>query len=207
MTGSGTGTPIAATSTLYATVAALKARLGITDSDDDAALLSLLEGVSRAIDRHCLQAFYLEATDTTRLYTATRAEACFLDPFVSVTSLATDDDADRTYATIWAATDYDLAPANAALYSRPYDWLLITPGGSYTFPLASLSVKVVARFGWPAVPADVGEAALLWAARLYKRKDAPFGVAGLKRAGDLRIFDKHDPDVFELLAPYVRAQT
>lgn len=192
---------------LYATVPALKARLGITDTDDDASLGALLEGVSRAIDRHCFQSFYLETTDTTRLYTATRAEAVFLDPFVSLTSLATDDELDRTYATTWATADYDLAPANAINYSRPYDWVLVAPGGAYTFPLASLSVRVVARFGWPAVPAAIREAALLWGARLYKRKDAPFGVAGLKRAGDLRIFDKHDPDVFELLAPYVRAQT
>lgn len=200
------GTPLP--SNLYATVAALKARLGITDSDDDDDLNDLLDAVSRAIDRHCFQAFYLESADTTRRYTAVRPGAVFLDPFVSITSLATDDNLDRTYATLWDTADYDLAPANAAISGRPYDWLLTAPGAtSREFPLSSLSVRVVARFGWPAVPADIRRATLLLGARLYKRKDAPFGVAGLKRAGDLRIFDKTDPDVIQLLEPYVRAQT
>jgi hypothetical protein len=72
------------------------------------------------------------------------------------------------------------------------------------FPLSDrrATLQVTAKFGWSAVPVDVEEACLLKAASLFKRKDAPFGVAGFGEFGVVRI--RRDSDVGELLNPYVR---
>lgn len=196
------GTPVS--SNLYTTVATLKTRLGISDATDDTTLGLILSGVCRAIDGYCGQVFYQDAAASARYYTAMDKETVFVDPLVSVTTLATDSDLDRTYATTWAATDYDLQPANAASRDRPYTWLETAPDGDYNFPLRSLGVKLTAVWGWPSVPPAVAEAALLWSERLYKRKDAPFGIASFIEAGEMRLIKEIDPDVQTLLAPFRR---
>lgn len=196
------GTPV--TSNLYTTVATLKTRLGISDTTDDTTLGLVLTGVCRAIDGHCGQSFYRDAVASTRYYTATDKSVVFTDPIVSVTTLATDSAADRTYTTTWAATDYDLMPDNAASGDRPYTWIETAPNGSYSFSSLAKGIKLTAVYGWPAVPAAVGEAALLWAERIFKRKDAPFGIASFIEAGEMRLIKDMDPDVQTLLRPFVR---
>ena len=192
------------TSNLYSTVATLKVRLAITDSTDDTTLGLILSGVCRAVDGHCGQSFYQDAAASARYYTATDEDIVFVDPLVSVTTLATDSALDRTYATTWAATDYDLYPDNAAARDYPYTWLEAAPDGNYYFTTRPRGVKLTAVWGWPAVPPAVAEAALLWSERLYKRKDAPFGVLAFPEAGEMRLLEKMDPDVKTLLQPFVR---
>jgi hypothetical protein len=196
------GTPVIGS--LYTTVATLKTRLSISDTTDDTTLGLVLDGVCRAIDGHCGQSFYKDSAASIRYYTAVDKRTVFVDPLVSVTTLATDGDVDRTYSTTWAATDYDLMPANAASRDRPYTWLEMAPDGDYNFPTRSLGVKLTAVWGWPAVPAAVSEAALLWAERIFKRKDAPFGIASFIEAGEMRLIKEIDPDVATLLKPFVR---
>lgn len=196
------GTPVIGS--LYTTVATLKTRLSISDATDDTTLGLVLDGVCRAIDGHCGQSFYKDSAASIRYYTAVDKRTVFVDPLVSVTTLATDGDVDRTYSQTWAATDYDLMPANAASRDRPYTWLEQAPDGDYNFPTRSLGVKLTAVFGWPAVPAAVSEAALLWAERIFKRKDAPFGIASFIEAGEMRLIKEIDPDVVTLLKPFVR---
>lgn len=198
-----TGTPVS--TNLYATVAQLKTRLGIADTTDDTLLGMVLSGVCRAIDNHCGQRFWRDAVATTKYYTAEDDDTLFIEPIVSVTTLATDDDGDRTYENTWAATDYDLMPFNAAAYDRPYTWLETTPDGDYEFPEGvRKGVKIIGVFGWPTVPPAVTEAALLWSERIYKRKDAPFGIASFPEAGEMRLLKEMDPDVITLLKPFVR---
>ena len=57
-----------------------------------------------------------------------------MDDLLSVTTLKTDEDGDRTYEITWATTDYDLMPYNATLESQaqPYSHLQTTPDGDYT---------------------------------------------------------------------------
>jgi hypothetical protein len=196
------GTPVIGS--LYSTVATLKTRLSISDTTDDTTLGLVLDGVCRAIDGHCGQSFYKDSAASVRYYTAVDKHTVFVDPLVSVTTLATDGDVDRTYSTTWAATDYDLMPANAASRDRPYTWIEMAPDGDYNFPTRSLGVKLTAVYGWPAVPAAVSEAALLWAERIFKRKDAPFGIASFIEAGEMRLIKEIDPDVATLLKPFVR---
>ena len=196
------GTPVS--TNLYATVAELKVRLSISDSTDDTTLGMILSGVCRAIDTHCGQHFWRDAVATTRYYTAEHDDTLFIDPLVSVTSIATDTAYDGTYAATWATTDYRLMPVNAAADGWPYTWITLKSGGDYDFVSYDAGVRIVGIFGWPAVPDAIAEAALLWSERLYKRKDAPFGIASFIEAGEMRLLEKMDPDVVTLLKPYVR---
>jgi hypothetical protein len=60
-------------------------------------------------------------------------------------------------------------------------------------------VKVTAQWGFAEVPDDVEEACRIKAAKLYRRKDSPEGVAGSGEFGVVRISKFEDPDVVMLL--------
>jgi len=67
-----------------------------------------------------------------------------------------------------------------------------------------VSVEVTAKWGWPAVPDTVKQAALMLASRLYGRKASPMGVIGVGDFGPVRI-SRSDPDIAFLLMDYKRA--
>jgi len=192
----------------YTTTAKVKARLGITDHDDDTALGNVITASSRWIDRYCNRRFY--ASSETRYYTAVDWQTVFVDDLLSITTLKTDDDADRTYSATWTTTDYDLMPFNVALAeAQPYTWIQVAPEGDYTFPKVAKGVEIVGSFGHNATashPLEIEEACNLLAMRLWKRKDAIFGVAGPQAMGVQLIQAKieQDRDVLTLLDPYRR---
>lgn len=182
----------------YATLAELKARLGITDTPDDAVLEAVIEAASRAIDGETGRVFY--AATATRYFTAEDSELLFVDDLLSVTTLKTDLDGDRTYETTWAATDYDLEPYN----STPYTRIQIAPRGTRTFPTGRRGVEIAGSWGYAATAPDaINEACLLMAARLFKRKDAVFGVLMNPEFGTARL-PQVDQDVKLLIRPFVR---
>lgn len=190
----------------YATVAELKSRSNITDATDDTVLASVLDAVSRQIDEHCSRRFYKNSVDETRYYTAESPYLLFVDDLVSVTTLYTDGDGDRTYESTWDTDDYDLEPVNASLTSKPYTTIEVAPRGLYTFPVdIRRGVKVVGVFGWPSVPNPIKEACLLQSERLFLRKNAPFGVVGNAEMGQMQVIPQLDPDVKMLLKPFVKA--
>lgn len=186
----------------YATLAELKARIGTALSANDDALTQCLEAASRAVDGFTGRRFYQDSAQT-RYFTADDSGYLEVDDLVSVTTLQTDGDGDRTYEDTWTSTDYDLEPYNAAVIAFPYTSIQTTPDGDYTFPAGiRKGVKIVGTWGWPSVPDPVTEATLLLAARLAKRQAAPFGVAELE-TGTLAL-PGVDPDVRQMLAPFRR---
>jgi hypothetical protein len=185
----------------YATLAELKGKLDITDTNDDSELQSILAAVSRVIDEIAGRFFYRETQ--TRYYSAESGDYLQVDDLVSVTTLSTDENDDRVYERTWVAADYDLWPYNAALHSKPYNEIQVAPTGSYSFPTGAKSISLTAVFGWPAVPNAIKEACLLWSERIWKRRDAIFGVMGSIETGMIRISGM-DPDVERLLQPYVK---
>ena len=114
----------------YCTAAELKSWLGITDATDDTILEVAIESVSRWIDDYCWRRFYKNTEDETRYYTAPSSYYLHTDDIVSITTLKTDDDGDRTYETTWATTDYDLIPYNATVLGVPYTSIVVSPEGS-----------------------------------------------------------------------------
>lgn len=180
----------------YTTVATLKARLGITDSVDDAVLGACIAAASRVIEDYTARKFY--AVTATRYFTAQDGYTVFVDDLLAVTSIDTDD-GNRTYNEAWSATDYDLEPYN----STPYTRIRIAPTGTKSWPISlPKGVRIVGSWGYSVkTPTAIEEACLLQASRLFKRKDAPFGVAGTAEAGTLAL-PRIDPDVRMMLEPY-----
>ena len=190
----------------YVTLVNVKTALGIPldERDDDFYLEATIESVSRMIDNHTGRRFYAE-TDT-RYYAPISIDEIYTDDILTVTTLKTDDDDDGTFETTWATTDYHLMPFNAGENGRPYTWIETSGHGDYNFPMGvKKAVQIVGSFGFSATtPKPIAEACKVQSIRLYKRKDAPFGViAGGEFQQSMTIPDL-DPDVKMLLSSYVR---
>ena len=175
----------------YATLAELKAYLKIDDSMEDSLLENIVEAASRSIDRIANRRFYLDSTATARQYRPMNELRVFTDDFGSTSGLIvkTDPNDAGVYATtLTLNTDYIVEPVNAAAKGRPWNYITIVSGESYSLPVNYRpQVEVTARWGWPSVPDDINQATLILSADLYKRKDSIGGVLGLSELGAIRM--------------------
>jgi hypothetical protein len=206
----------------YATLDELKAHLGISDTVDDAVLTIANEAISEAINGYCGRRFWVDQQAAARVFKADDPVELNVPDFTDAQSLVveTDDNADGTYETTWSSTDYQLEPLNANVLGRPWRqiiaidariwptgvWLAGSPfrHASYPTRLRRACVRITAKWGWPAVPASVKEAQLLQAARIFKRKDAPFGTTGSPEFGVIRMLaSRLDPDTKVLLEQFL----
>ena len=190
----------------YCTMIEFRQRFGLATVDGarDADIEKVIQAASRKIDLHCGRSFYSDTADSTKYFTAPSPYRVYVNDLQSVTALYTDDDGDQTYENTWQTTDYYLLPENPPS-GWPYTYIEITPEGNYTFPRKlRKGVKITGLFGWAAVPDLVREACFLTANRYWQRRNAPFGVAGANEFGAPVILTKLDPDVIEMLAPYVK---
>jgi hypothetical protein len=194
----------------YTSLKEYKARFydeGQGDTKDDAAIESVIESVSRTIDGVCWQRFFSTSENETRYFTAEFASWLRLpERIISVNTLKTDNDNDRTYENTWTNTDYDLLPYNATLDGEPYRWIEVTPNGDYQFPTVPKGVEISGKFGWSAAPGPITEACLLASHRLMARRNSPYGVSGAAAVGNLTLTVekmKTDPDIMELLSPFI----
>jgi hypothetical protein len=190
----------------YATLAELKSSLAITDSTDDTPLQSCLDAADQLINNYVDTKVGFGVTSSqTRYYTATRWDFVLTDPIVTVTALATDINGDGTYSQAWTSNDYVLAPRNAALNSRPYTEIDVSPfsNAQLNFPTGYLEVKVTGTFGWPSVPAAVKQASLIQAGAIWASRTAPFGaIGGEQLGGVIRMSAALHPEARALLDAY-----
>lgn len=195
----------------YASLVELKGYIGISDTLDDTYLQFALDAAQAQIDHYCDRTFGADANVTSRVYPSYEITGTVMvDPISTLTGLIvqTDDNDDGTFETTWTlGTDYRVEPTNAVAYGKP--WTRLVSLGPKWWPrnFYHPGVQVTAKFGWPGgvAPAPVKQATLLQASRLWKRKDAPFGVAGSVEFGsEMRLLAKLDPDVESLLRPYRR---
>lgn len=199
----------------YCTADEVKAQLGDTDGKLSLPLLEkAISATSRAIDKYCGRRFWQDDVLAVRVYRPADSCTVAVDDISTATGLVvkTDQDRDGVFETTWAiGTDFQLEPLNADANGGAYAWTRVAAVGTSRFPCAQYgtyaryglhrpTVQVTAKFGWSAVPDDVNEAAILKAVSLFRRKDAPFGVAGFGEYGVVRI--RHDPDVVDLLDPF-----
>ena len=187
----------------YTTLNDVKAALNLEDSMDNAALEMAITTASRQIDDYCGRFFYTDGTQgapATRYYTPTDYYILPVDDFVSISEIATDDNFDRTYGSVWTADDSMFEPVNNP--SRGWPMSRILAVGSYVFPWnLPQSVRVKGIFGWSAVPYEVKTAAKIQSSRLFLRNQSPFGIAGNTDLGTVRLAAKLDADVEALLRP------
>lgn len=176
----------------YVTDAEVKAALGVSDTNDDAAVATATAATNRLIDAYTNRRFDKTATTETRIYTATATKGrVIVDDIATATGLVVGADG----LTLTAPTDYRLHPLNSELHGLPFTYLSGTD-----WPTGVGDVKVTATYGWPAVPAEVKQAALLQSLRLVKRRHAPFGISGSPEVGgEMRLLSRLDPDVENLL--------
>lgn len=171
----------------YITVAELQAAIDPSgdasfSAGDHANMETAIEAASRWIDAMTGSRFYV-ATET-RVFSADWHDLLYIDDFTSITSIATDDDDDGVYETAWLPSDYVLEPRGALADGRPYRQVRLNRNARYSFPRRSGAIEVTADFGYSAsAPAVVRQACLLVAHRLWRRKDAIFGVSGTPGLG------------------------
>jgi hypothetical protein len=189
----------------YADLATLKAHLNIESSDTtrDTLLNQALASASRGIDRDTGRRFFLDAAGVARTFNPSGKTVCdaagerlLVNDIGSVTGLVVETGSAGSFT---AVTDYETAPDNALVDSRPITALLRTSG---TWGSGTARVRVTARWGWPSVPDEVVQATLIQAARLYRRKDSPEGVTGSAEWGVVRL-SRVDPDVYALIKHFL----
>lgn len=187
---------------LYADLLTVKAGLGKTTADDrDDLIEQAIAAASRMIDSRTGRRFYADRVATARTFPVigrtgymAGEQVAYVDDIASLTDLAV---ATGTTGSWTAVAAWEAGPDNAAAYGRP--WTQIR--GAFGWLPATGRVQVTARWGWPAVPDEITQAATLLAARLYRRKDSPQGVLGSADWGVIRV-SRFDPDVEALIAPY-----
>jgi hypothetical protein len=188
----------------YCTLSDLKTSLAIEDIQDDTALEAAILTASRMVDDYTGRFFYRDGTTATpvvRFYTAQDWYTCNVDDFVSLSQIATDDNFDQLYTTIWESDDYMVEPVNNPRRGWPLSRLLAID--SYIFPYnLPQSVKVTAVWGWPSIPAEIAMATKIQASRLFIRRQSPFGIAGTPELGTVRLSSRLDPDVEALIRPF-----
>ena len=188
----------------YCTLAELKASLAITDSVDDTPLEAAITATSRMIDDYTGRFFYRNGTTESpvaRYYTPLDPWTMNMDDNYSITQVATDDNFNQTWDTVWSTSDYMLEPVNNPQRGWPVNRMLAI--GRYVFPYyLPQSVRITGIWGWTSTPAEVNMATLIQAARLFTRRQSPFGIAGSPDLGTVRLTAKLDADVEALLRPF-----
>lgn len=195
----------------YATDTALKARIGITDANDDVAINLALGAASQQIEGVCGRQFNDAGVATARVYYPDTLTTVTVDDFSTTTGLvvAADYSNAGTYSTTIAAANYQLEPLNGIVDGSP-GWPYNKIRAIQTwYPLwytsigdPRTSIQITAQWGWATVPADVQTACLLLAEEIFKLKDAPFGVAGFGAMGAVRV--RENPKVMAILERYIR---
>lgn len=178
----------------YCTVDELAEFVKIPDDADNTQLGLAIAAASRAIDRTCRRQFGLGAAPEVRYYrprwdSLRCAYVVDTDDLMTATGLLVAGE---------AVVSPVLLPRNAAAEGRPWNTLVLdgTPDSE---------VEVTARWGWTTVPDAVKEACLLQASRVFKRRGAPFGIAGSPQDGsEMRLLAKVDPDVAVVLEGFRR---
>lgn len=193
----------------YCSVEELRDQLKDDGSRLDETLLErAINAASRAVDRHCGRRFWLDASVTTRTYVPTHPTLLLVDDIGTRTGLVISVGSDGiTYPTVLASTSYMLEPRNADVVAGadtadPHAfWEIRRLGSMWSTGYGLPTVQIVAKFGWSSVPYEVQQSTIIKASALFKRKDAPFGVAGFSEFGAVRI-TRQDADVADLLAPF-----
>jgi hypothetical protein len=212
--GTFTGFP-ESTQNFYVGTAELKSRLGITDTAFDYEVTRACQAAAADIEQFTGRFFYqVSGVRTYRNHSIYDVE---IDDTVSVTTLKTDGDGDGVYETVWTASQFQLEVTqhmyNVSGKGEPWPYTKIqalgVPGGNYLPYVWAWShqdrVQVTGVFGWPKIPFNVREAALLLAVDHFKIKDAPFGIAGFSEYGPVRVVK--NPVVASLLHRYIRPRT
>jgi hypothetical protein len=174
----------------YADLEELQEWLGDSRGENDALMERAIESASRIIDTYCHRRFYLDEVSSARLFKGSD-ELIYTDDYVTLTSV-TPELSLGVLGTAYDVTSYRPGPLNAVVAQEPYSHI----EGAFSWGYTSVD----AIWGWPSVPANVTQACLMKAARIYKRRESVQGTLGFDEFA-LRI-SREDSDVMDILGPY-----
>lgn len=197
----------------YCTVDHLREQLGDLTAGNlsETMLVRAINAASRSVDNYTGRRFWADTTPVAKTFEvpAGCGNELWLPEDIAYTTglqIATSDG--TAYTTIWDTADYRLWPYRANTSGSTYGgWWKIESARGLRFDVRGtngiLPVQITSRFGWSFKPDEIEQATILKAAHVFKRKDAPYGVA---QFGDLAAVQitRRDYDVIELLWPYVR---
>lgn len=205
----------------YATVQQLREQLDRAGDPGGKLPLALLErainATSRAVDRHVSggpvirRRFWQDPSAVARTYRVEDPLVAWVDDISTKTGLEVrTDTGNGTFSDVWATSDYQLEPLNQDVVASggtatAFAWWRIVAIGGRQFPIhpQRATLKVITQFGWSAIPDDVNTGSILKAAKLFLRKDSPDGWRGFSELGPVRISRFEDPDVADLLSPFL----
>jgi len=191
--------------TLYASTADIKAALRITDSVDDSLINMAGSAASSLIDGYCGRTF--GTVSEVRYFAPDNGYLLQVDDLAGTAiTVESSTVSDQVFDVTWAATDYQLEPLNAYAdgLGWPYTRLRAIDTRLWPYAWGEATVRITGTWGWPAIPAQITQAAVIQAMRIYKRLDSPLGVAGFGDMGAMRVSKGLDPDVAQLVAPFVK---
>ena len=192
---------------VYTTLADVRNSLQIEDSLDDTSIQAAILSASRMIDDYCQRHFYQEGTlaaPVTKYYTPVSPWYLEIDDLIQPTEVASRANQTGQFSTIWDLdTDLMYEPINNPELGRPVTRLLAIT--TYVFPyFFPQTVKITGVWGYSSIPYEVELACKIQAARLFVRKQSPFGIAGSVELGTVRLNSRLDPDVEMLLKTFRR---
>jgi len=192
----------------YCTLEEVKSELKIDNNLNDDIIQRMIPQTKSAIDDYCDRTFDVNTTVGTKYYDGSFSPL-YIDDLVSITGTGAgvflDEDADGTYEATLATSDYLLKPANKS----PKTHIVVTPYGDYGGLAANVpnGVKIIGIWGYSAVPEPVRRAAIITTCRWFKRKDSAFqDVIGTSELGTLTVYRGLDPDVKQILQPYIKVR-
>jgi hypothetical protein len=199
----------------YASSAAVKDAIGITDTNEDPNIEVARGAASRQIDGFCGRGrkFWQDSSVVARYYFGC-GNVLYVDDISTATGLIVkvDQGDDGTFeTTLTIDTDFKLHPLNAAAEYpvRPWTRIVLLNNTLSSFvPLSSgrANVEVTAKFGWSAIPDAVERATVLQARSIFKAPDTTFGVFAAGLDGQARNIPALDPVARALLEDFVRWQ-
>lgn len=169
----------------YLAVAELKAVLGDTGgTTHEAGYERAIEAASRQIDEFCRRRFWQDAAVSAREFFPLTPHAVLTDDIATTTGLVVEAYAGSGTWSAMLATQWAVDPVTP-FNGRPINRLVSYDGAFATGTRPQ--VRVTARWGWPAVPAQVKQACQILAVDHFKSKDMTGGVAGFGDAGPVRV--------------------
>lgn len=165
----------------YATAATYRARVVKSSADDDAAITSSLESVSRWLERTLnVVSFNQDAAAVARVYIGDGSPCLRVDEIALTAGLSikVDEDDDGSFGDETALASsgaYELRPLNAdkGPEAQPWREIVLPSWSSYgnAWPLDH-RVEVTAVYGWPAVPEAIVNACIAFTAMV--RGESPY---------------------------------
>jgi hypothetical protein len=179
----------------------------VTDTSYDALLGALITAASRLIDHYVggWDNYFYGTASETRYYDGSGEKQQWIDPLVTLTSVAVDESDSGTFTTWTQDTEFIVWPYNYSYVDKPIQRLDVKrDSGKGVWYAFQANVKVIGVFGYSAEPPDtIVTACKIQTARWFHRAKGGFEDSQASAAiGQMFYTQELDPDVKLLLQPY-----